>query len=154
MRRCLPPATCAIGRLVVARVYLHYRDREECAPNGMWRNVSQRERDAYTLVTAELMRFPDKFEQAMLRALAEWPNSCEVVFTAPSMNHQAWLGHAGCFLATQSPEDATRLGWHQLTLAEQHRANAAADRVISEWKRRRKYQIAAGQLSLMGEDVA
>jgi hypothetical protein len=138
----------------MSRVYLHYRDREECAPEGMWRNVSQRERDSYAMVTADLMRFPERFEQAMLRVLDEWPNSCETVLTAATMNHQAWMGHAGCFLATRSPEDATRLGWHELSMAEQHLANEAADRVIAEWKDRRRRKLMAGQLSLMGEDVA
>lgn len=114
----------------------------------MWRNVSQAERDSYALVTADLMAFPDKFESAMRRALDEWPESCEHNLTATAMNRQAWLGRAGCFLATGSPEDATRLGWHRLDAAQQHEANAAADRVITEWSRRRRLRILGGQIPL------
>jgi hypothetical protein len=136
----------------VKRVYFHYTQREECAPDAMWRNVSQRERDSYVMVTADLMRNPALFTVAMIRAVDEWPNSCETVLTAPSMNHRAWMGHAGCFLHCGSPEDATRLGWHQLDEAEQHRANAAADDAIAEWKRRRRRRLTFGQLPLFDED--
>lgn len=119
----------------------------------MWRNVSTKERDSFAAVTADLMAFPTNFEKAMRRALDEWPNSTEAALTSPSMNHQAWLGHAGCFLATGSPEDATRLGWHQLDGLQQHEANAAADRVIVEWKRRRRLKVLGGQYELPLEVV-
>jgi len=49
------------------------------------------------------------------------------------LNQRAWIGHAGCFLATGSPEETTRLGWHELDDGEQYGANAAADAVIAEW---------------------
>lgn len=130
------------------RVYRHYLEREECQKAGMWRNVSQRERDAYALVTADLMAIPTAFEAAMLRALEEWPNSCETNLTATSMNQRAWLGHAGCFLATGSPEDATRLGWHRLDAGQQWHANNAADLVIREWHRRQHLGILPGQTTL------
>lgn len=130
------------------RVFYHYEEREEFRPAGMWRNVSEKEREAYALCAADLMRFPDSFRNAMMRALDEWPHSAEAVMTNPTMNHQAWFGHAGCFLATGSPEDATRRGWHQLDEYEQHRANAAADEVIEEWKRRRRNGALPGQVPM------
>lgn len=130
------------------RIYHHYAQREECHPDAIWRNVPQRERDSYALLAADLMAFPAQFERAMLRALDEWPHSCEANLTAASMNQRAWLGRAGCFLATRSPEDATRAGWNQLTAAQQHEANAAADRVIAEWRRRQHLKITAGQIEL------
>jgi hypothetical protein len=133
------------------RVYHHHDDREECASDAMWRNVSTRERDAFALVTAELMAFPDQFEAAMLRALDEWPLSCEANLTASAMNQRAWLGHAGCFLATGSPEDATRLGWHHLDSYQQVQANAAADRAIAIWRHRRLWAY-PGQEALFEGD--
>ena len=72
----------------------------------------------------------------MMKAVNDWPISCEVNLTASSINQRAWLGHAGCCIAAGSPEDCTRLGWHMLTEEEQDKANAAADRAIEEWARR------------------
>lgn len=132
------------------RIYHNHDDREECEPAAMWRVVSQRERDAFAATAADLMAFPQSFEAAMVAALDEWPRSCEHNLSASSMNQRAWLGHAGCFLATGSPEDATRQGWRTLTAAQQFEANAAADRAIAEWRRRQRYRILGGQLTLDG----
>jgi hypothetical protein len=73
------------------------------------------------------------FEKAMRRAVNEWPNSCEAALTATVINHQAWLGHAGCAINHGAPEDLTRLAWRSLTQCQQDLANAAADRAIEYW---------------------
>ena len=114
------------------RVYHPYTAWEEYHA-GMWVVTTGPKRDAYVKASADLMRDADQFEAAMIRAVNEWPNSCEVAMTTPSLNHQAWMGHAGCCIATGSPEDCTRLGWHTLTQDQQDAANAAADRAIVLW---------------------
>jgi hypothetical protein len=81
------------------------------------------------------MRDIPEFKRAMRRALNEWPKSCAVAMTTPGLNKRAWIGHAGCYLATGSPEETTRLGWHDLDDDQQRKANAAADAVIAEWHR-------------------
>lgn len=118
------------------RVHHHWEAREEYAGGcGMWRNVTgQAERQKFIDAASALMADPDRFHRAMLRAVAEWPNSCETNLTGDSINQRAWLGHAGCYLATGSPEDCTRLAWHTLDPGEQHTANAAADRAIAHWR--------------------
>lgn len=117
------------------RVHHHWRDLEEYQPNGgMWVTPPSADRDRYVQASADLMADPEAFAQAMRRVLAEWPNSVAAALTTPGMNQRAWLGHAGCFLATGSPEETTRLGWHQLDDGEQYAANDAADRVIAEWR--------------------
>jgi|JI9StandDraft_1071089.scaffolds.fasta_scaffold17493_4 hypothetical protein len=119
------------------RVYRHYTDMEEYRPDGMWRNVAgQEQRQAYIDAASTLMADPVRFKDAMLRAIEEWPNSCEVAMTTPSLNHLAWFGHAGCCIATGSPEDCTRLAWHTLDEYEQAAANDVASQVIAEWRRR------------------
>lgn len=119
----------------MSRVYLHYSLCEEFRPGGMWRIVAGAEtRTEFATAAADLMRDTDRFLEAMLRAIDEWPNSCAMNLTAPMINHRAWFGHAGCFLATDSPEDCTRQGWHMLTPSEQEDANAAADCAISRWR--------------------
>jgi hypothetical protein len=99
----------------------------------MWRRIANEEREGFVRAAAILMRSPVSFKAAMMRALREWPVSCEVNMTNTSVNHQAWFGHAGCFIATGSPEDCTRHGWRTLTKTEQAVANRMADEVIEQW---------------------
>lgn len=129
------------------RVYYHYSECEEFRPGGMWRIVSSAtERERFANSTAELMRDVPAFRESMLRVLDEWPKSCWMNLSSSSTNHQAWFGHAGCFLETGSPEDCTRQGWHRLTLGQQELANDAADEVIAEWHCR--VRVPQGQLTL------
>jgi hypothetical protein len=116
------------------RVYRHYEELEEFHA-GMWRIVRGEERKKYVQAAADLMRDTDAFQAAMRKALIEWILSAEVALTAESVNRIAWLGHAGCCVATGSPEEATRAGWHTLDMAEQDEANRAAAEVLDEWER-------------------
>jgi hypothetical protein len=116
------------------RVYHHYEKWEEIK-SGMWRNVPVGERQQYVDQAASLMKDANAFFLAMQRATIEWPHSCEHHLTG-TFNRQAWMGHAGCCIAVNSPEDLTRLAWHTLTQDEQDRANRAADRAIAEWERK------------------
>lgn len=101
----------------------------------MWRKITGEERIKFQSLASVLMKNPSAFKSAMLRALDEWPFACEANFTAPSVNKQAWVGHAGCCLATGSPEEVTRSAWWTLTQPEQDLANRAADEVIEQWNR-------------------
>lgn len=115
------------------RVYHHYERLEEYHA-GMWRFTAKDAQAGYVTAAGDLMRDPDAFQEAMLRAVREWPNSCEHNLTASAVNKRAWLGHAGCCIVTGSPEDLTRLGWWTLTQVEQDLANAAADRALAAWE--------------------
>ncbi len=122
-----------------SREHYPYTELEEFHPDGgMWAIPRASERDRFIEASAALMADAARFADSMRRALAEWPKSCEVALTNPGMNHKAWLGHAGCFLATGSPEETTRLGWHTLDDGEQWAANDAAQTVITEWRNERK----------------
>lgn len=114
------------------RVYRHYQDLEEFHA-GMWRIVRGEPRIAFAKAAADLMRDPGRFRDAMAEVLAAWPVSVSVAMTAESTNRIAWLGHAGCCYALQSPEEATRHGWHMLTPSEQDAANKAAADVLEIW---------------------
>lgn len=118
----------------IKRVFRHYQELEEFHM-GMWRIVRGEERKRLMQAAADLMRDPEAFKAAMLRAVREWPISCEANFTADGVNHIAWLGHAGCCIGANSPEEATRAGWHTLTQAEQDVANRVAAEALEEfWK--------------------
>lgn len=116
-------------------MYHRYEQCEEYAA-GMWRIVTGEERQRLLRAAAALMRDAGAFEAAMFAALDDWPYSCEASLTATVMNRIAWLGHAGCCIAVDSPEDVTRQAWHTLTSPEQDAANAAALRVLNEWTAR------------------
>lgn len=115
------------------RIYRPHDEWEEFAA-GMWRVVHGDNAQKYIHAAADLMRCPDEFKLAMLRAIQDWPVSCQVNLTAKGMNRQAWLGHAGCCVAVSSPENCTRLGWHTLSLREQDEANRVADEAIAIWE--------------------
>lgn len=112
----------------------HYSQMEEYHPDGgMWQIPRGLDRQRFIDASADLMRNVDQFYRSMSRAVRDWPNSCTVAFTTPGLNKRAWIGHAGCYLAVASPEETTRLGWHQLTPQEQMAANGAADQAINYW---------------------
>ena len=120
---------------MIKRIWLHYKVCEEYRA-GMWRGVSGPEKIGYIYAAAALMENPVQFREAMLAALMAWPRSCEMNLSAVTLNRLAWLGHAGCFLATQSPEETTRLGWHTLGETEQDVANRVAQAVVLIWEER------------------
>lgn len=113
-------------------MYHHYEDLEEYHA-GMWRIVRGKSRRKYIEAAADLMRCPDEFKLAMQEATKNWKKSCEANLTAENVNRIAWLGHAGCCISTESPEDCTRLGWHTLNKQEQDEANRAANEVLFDW---------------------
>lgn len=109
----------------------------------MWKSVPVEDRDGYIKKSAELMIDTPAFFNAMCRAIDEWPNSCEAALTASTMNHQAWMGHAGCAINHDAPEDLTRLAWRTLSQHQQDKANDAADRAIAYWARKYKEKLNA-----------
>lgn len=115
------------------RIYHHYTKCEEYQTN-MWLSVPVSERQALIDQSYNLMLDFDGFYNAMKRVITEWKFSCEAAFTASVINHQAWIGHAGCALNHNAPEELTRLAWRQLAQEQQDLANLAADKVINEWR--------------------
>ena len=117
----------------IKRVFHHYKLCEEYQTN-MWKQVPVADRQSYQDKSAKLMLDCVVFEAAMKKAVDEWPYSCEANLTASSINHQAWMGHAGCAINHNAPEDITRLAWRTLTQDQQDLANQAADNAIAYWK--------------------
>jgi hypothetical protein len=118
-----------------ARIFHHFKDCEEFFPDGgMWQIVTGPAAKVHAQCASDLMADPGAFQAAMEAVLTRWPNSCEQALSSDGNNQRAWLGHAGCWLGVGSPEECTRAGWHMLDDAEQYGANAAADRVIGQWR--------------------
>jgi len=134
-----------------ARQVYAWHELEEYLPSGgMWAAPKAHDRAAHIYRSAELMADPPRFQGAMMQVLDKWPRSTAQAMTTPGLNRRAWIGHAGAFIAVGSPEETTRLGWHELDEAEQVGANLAADAVIAEWERRRSAEAAQG--ALWGDD--
>lgn len=119
----------------IKRVFHHYSLWEE-GHFGMWRRPTGSEREYLILKCAEFMADTARFRAGMIRAISEWPISCEVNFTNRSNNRQAWLGHAACCISVDCPEEPTRAAWWTLTKKQRDDADAAAAEVIEMWERR------------------
>jgi predicted phosphoadenosine phosphosulfate sulfurtransferase len=122
------------------RVFKHFEEWEETAA-GLWRRPIGIEREHLIARCARFMANTEAFCEAMLRAIEEWPNSCEVSFTNPSLNQQAWLGHAACCIAIGCPEEPTRAAWWTLTQKQRDLADEAAAKVIQIWTVRYERQL-------------
>lgn len=135
---------------MLERVFYHYQDLEEFHA-GMWRIVRGSERKRCVDAAATLMKANADFGDAMRQAVRLWPKSCEANLTAEAVNRIAWLGHAGCCVGAQSPEEATRVAWHTLTPQEQDAANRTADEVLQEYLRKhRATKMVPDLVDLMG----
>ncbi len=115
------------------RVFYPYPLWEEWK-DGMWRFVRGEYRKELKDRARNLMLNTTGFYDAMKKALSMWPISAEMNLSAKCMNRRAWLGHAGCCVATSSPEDITREAWHTLSKEKQDAADAVAEKAIAEWE--------------------
>lgn len=115
----------------IKRVYIHCDKLEEA---GMWGNLPPSDHDLYSERACNLFSEPDAFEIACRRVLKEWPNSSIQNLSARSLNRQAWIGQAACYIETGSVEYTTRIGWRMLDFSERDIANEVADKVIREWE--------------------
>jgi len=117
------------------RVYHHYEKLEEfhC---GMWGKVSPEHQEEYLKKAIEFTGDAELYGSYMMKAIVEWPSSCEHNLTDRAMNRQAWIGHAACCIGLGYPEDIIRLAWHYLSEQQQDEANAKADEAIAAWEKR------------------
>lgn len=100
----------------------------------MWQAVAPYRRPDLTRSAAALMKDAPAFGSACRRVTVEWPKSTEAAITTPSLNYQAWIGHAASALVLGCPEDLTRQAWRTLSDDEQRLANEAAMVAINAWR--------------------
>lgn len=100
----------------------------------MWKQIPIEKREQAIQESKALMLNIEQFTNAMKNVVDNWPVSCEQNLTASVINHQAWLGHAGCAFNHDAPEDLTRLAWSMLSKEQQDLANLAADEAKEYWK--------------------
>lgn len=100
---------------------------------GMWRYCHGNEREKLFKQALEFTGDYKLYGKYMIKAVTEWKYSIPMALTNPSINHQAFVGHAACCIAIKCPEDITRQAWHYLTVDQQNLANNEADKAIIYW---------------------
>lgn len=118
---------------VGGRRFFHYSEMEEYS-SVMWLDVPVGERGWHISNAAEVMRDYDLFRSNCAKVFVEWPNSSSTAMSTPSLNMNAWIGHASMCIAYGTPEHLTRMGWRLLSENEQDMANMAAQEVIATWR--------------------
>lgn len=102
---------------------------------GMYQESSPEHRGQLIAAAALLLADQHKLLAAMRSVTIEWRVASDAnLHEYP--NNRAWLGQAACCYATGATEDLTRSAWGVLTDQQRVLANAVADQVIDEWRRR------------------
>lgn len=115
------------------RVYHPYIKWEEY-PAGLWvKHPLDKERKMLQ-PCIEFTSDTERYGDAMIRVIKEWPFSCEHNLSCRGMNRQAWIGHAAACIEMGFPEHVTRLAWSYLTPEQQEKANTKADAAIAQWE--------------------
>lgn len=130
------------SRTLIERYFCHYERLEEYK-NGMWRRPKSGEFSEMVSRARSFMMNVGQFSEAMSDVCQEWPHSCKVNFTDPSINAVAWLGQASICHILRIPESCTRAAWCELPEDVQRRANACAKAHIENW---RKEYVGQGDL--------
>lgn len=112
----------------------HTWDKWECYPAGFYEERAPKgiADDEAVSAYADFLRDLPRFEAALDRILAEWPNSCEHYLSNERMNRIAWLGQAAMCIATGIPS-RYRTGYHLLSKDEKVRADEAALGALNRW---------------------
>lgn len=102
---------------------------------GMYLEPLPEHREQLIAAAALLLTDQHRLLAAMRSVTIEWRVASDAnLHECP--NNRAWLGQAACCYATGATEDLTRAAWGVLTDHHRMLANAIADQVIDEWKRR------------------
>jgi hypothetical protein len=89
-------------------------------------------------ICANLLKDLNMFEHALARIVIEWPYSCEHNLTNESMNRIAYLGQAAFALLYNIPNNVSMAAYSTLTLEEQQKADALAQKYLDLWLSNRK----------------
>jgi len=116
------------------RVWYRYEEWEDYQA-GMWRLLWKHEEAGFVKKAIEFTGDAELYGLFMMEVIKEWPVSCKYNFTCDHLNKHAWVGHAACCMATESPEYITRLAWRELTERQQIDANKQATIAIETWQK-------------------
>jgi hypothetical protein len=112
--------------------FTHYKNWEDFQ-NGMYRMGLERDRDKLVFNAVGLLKAENDFYATLVEMLNDWKIAAKVNMTNNQQNKRAWLGAAACCYKFSTPEYLTRIAWNLLNREDQDKANAIAERVISEY---------------------
>ena len=114
----------------------------------MWRKLEKSQEPEFVSKAIEFTGNHILYGQYMMKVIVEYPKSCEQFLTNPSINRQAWIGHAAANIAIQCPEYLTRIAWKELTEEQRILANKQADIAIEAWEKLHAGKTGETQLCL------
>jgi hypothetical protein len=117
------------------RKYYNYKLWEDIK-HGMYKVPEDKNKQELIDKAQLLLSQPYALFKAMKHCTTTWKISCQVNFTNPSCNHQAWLGQAACCFKHRVPENLVREAWNKLQPDQQIAANTVADILILDWRER------------------
>jgi hypothetical protein len=121
-------------KIPLKRIYHHYEKWEDWR-NGMY-SVSPTSMVNQLVDSAKnLLNTTSEFYYIASKVISDWTNSCEQNLTNRNRNRQAYIGQASCCFNSGTPENLTKLAWHQLSSTQQNEANAIADKIILKWEK-------------------
>lgn len=100
---------------------------------GMWRKLPRHEEQEALQTAIEFTGNTALYGEWMRRATQEYYYACQHNLTDPSLNKQAWIGHAACCLAKKLPEYIVRKAWAVLSEQQRVEANKQADAAVIAW---------------------
>ena len=103
----------------------------ECYQRGMYRSSCD-DAKALAIQCRDLLA-SDELEDTMRHVANQWSISAEQHLPQNAGTYRPWLGHSACCFEFGAPNWVTKKGWHLLTVDEQEKANAIADRIRNEW---------------------
>jgi hypothetical protein len=85
-----------------------------------------------------LLSDPDRFREAAVEMLREWPASAVHNLEHLWSGRNSWLGQATCCYSHGATGNETRAAWGLMSNADRDAANAVAVSVREEWERSRR----------------
>lgn len=115
------------------RIY-HTWDKWECYPAGFYEDHPPKgiDKDDCENLYRDFLADIPRFEAALRRVIAEWPNSCEHYLTNQNMNRIAWLGQAAMCIDAGIPS-RFRGGYNLLTDEQKLLADQKAFEFLNKW---------------------
>lgn len=96
----------------------------------MWQQIEKELEDEMLKNAIDFTGNHVLYGENMEKVLKLWKVSSENNLTNMSINRQAWIGHAACYIGIKCPEYITRKAWAFLTDKQRELANLQADRII------------------------